>query len=82
MKAGDMIVVEFLRNQRWFAKTKASEFNERRKAEYAEGKIDMNRYVVALYDTEKEADDYIKANKENMERFCFITTMDDQSYFI
>lgn len=78
----DQIVVEFARNQRFFNKTPLSEFSERKMKEWTDGNIDHNRFVVAVYETEEKADEYIKENKGNMEKFCLITSMDNLSYLI
>lgn len=78
----DQIVVEFARNQSFFHKTTLSEFSKRKMKEWADGNIDHNRFVVAVYETEEKADEYIKENKGNMEKFCLITSMDNLAYLI
>lgn len=78
----DFIVVEFIRNQRWFKKLSLAEFNERKKREWSSGEIDFNRFVIAVYENESDADKFIVENKDQMERFCMITARDGNSFIV
>lgn len=65
----DYIVVEFDWNARFLVKTRLFDFNNRKKKEFQSGHVNPNMHVVAVYELESEANDYIASHRDYVELF-------------
>lgn len=76
----DYIVVEFDFHARFFNKSTLQDFNERKKSEYQNRAVSTYKYVIAVYETEKEADEFIKENKQHIEDYCKIFSQSNEIF--
>lgn len=77
----EFIVVEFDIDARFLRKLTIKEFNDKQIKAFAEGKINPRMIVVAVYESESEADDYIKLNKDNIDKFCMVINQYNEIIF-